>query len=429
MTIFKNISLNPLKLYGLLLALGMMTLAGCEKTIEPEHAEEHVEEHAEEQAHGDEYERGPNRGRLLKSGAFALEITIFEAGSPPQFRVFPYVDGTLVDPASLDVTIALGRLDGAIDHFAFHPENTYLTSDGIVVEPHSFDVRVTAKYGGQEFDWTYQSYEGRTMIDSKTAQITGIEVEAAGPAIIEETLDVLGRIDLAPGAEAKLRARYPGQVIAVYKTVGDNVRAGERLARIESNESLQEYDLVSPINGVVLERLTNLGDVSGQAALFIVGDLTQLRVDFHVFPKDLHRVTPGQQVVITSLDDRLTAMTEIYTFLPTKELETQTVIARAALSNSDKSWMPGMTVRGDIIIKKEEVPLAVRTKALQRFRDFTVVFARVGETYEVRMLELGRQTSQWTEVLGGISPGQDYVTKNSFLIKADIEKSGASHDH
>ncbi len=419
MNILRKLRLSPLKLLGVLMAV--ITLAACDINPEPQSAEKHADT--------GEYERGPNGGRLLERGSLALEITIFEAGMPPQFRVFPYVDGQPVNPENLDVTIELGRLGGIIDHFAFHPENTYLTSDGIVGEPHSFDVRVTAIYGGRKIDWAYESHEGRTTIDRKTAQTIGIEVEAAGPAIIEEMIDVLGRVDLAPGAEVKLRARYPGQVIAVYKTVGDNVRAGERLARIESNESLQAYDVTSPINGVVLERMTNVGDVSGQDALFIVGDLTQLRVDFHVFPKDLHRVKPGQQVNITSIDDRLTAATKINIFLPTKELETQTVIARASLPNPDKIWMPGMTVRGDIIIKKEEVPLAVRTEALQRFRDFTVVFARVGETYEVRMLELGRVTPHWAEVLGGIRAGQDYVTKNSFLIKADIEKSGASHDH
>jgi cobalt-zinc-cadmium efflux system membrane fusion protein len=71
----------------------------------------------------------------------------------------------------------------------------------------------------------------------------------------------------------------------------------------------------------------------------------------------------------------------------------------------------------------------VRTKALQRFRDFTVVYARVGDTYEVRMLELGRRTPEWAEVLGGLSPGEIYVADNAFLIRADIEKSGAAHDH
>ena len=32
-------------------------------------------------------------------------------------------------------------------------------------------------------------------------------------------------------------------------------------------------------------------------------------------------------------------------------------------------------------------------------------------------------------VQGGIEAGALYVTANSFLVKADIEKSGASHDH
>ena len=71
----------------------------------------------------------------------------------------------------------------------------------------------------------------------------------------------------------------------------------------------------------------------------------------------------------------------------------------------------------------------MRTKALQPFRDFTVVYAKVGDTYEVRMLDLGRRTEEWTEVLGGIEPGATYVVDGAFLIRADIDKSGASHDH
>ena len=71
----------------------------------------------------------------------------------------------------------------------------------------------------------------------------------------------------------------------------------------------------------------------------------------------------------------------------------------------------------------------MRESGLQRFRDFTVVFAKYCATYEVRMLELGRKDGDFVEVLGGIDPGENYVTANSFLIKADIEKSGASHDH
>ncbi len=45
------------------------------------------------------------------------------------------------------------------------------------------------------------------------------------------------------------------------------------------------------------------------------------------------------------------------------------------------------------------------------------------------MLELGRQSDEWVEVLGGLNPGTTYVTENSYILKADVEKSGASHDH
>jgi cobalt-zinc-cadmium efflux system membrane fusion protein len=45
------------------------------------------------------------------------------------------------------------------------------------------------------------------------------------------------------------------------------------------------------------------------------------------------------------------------------------------------------------------------------------------------MLELGRQDEEWVEVLGGLNAGDVYVTENSYLVKADIDKDSAAHDH
>ena len=107
----------------------------------------------------------------------------------------------------------------------------------------------------------------------------------------------------------------------------------------------------------------------------------------------------------------------------------QSVIARVSLDNqaADCSWAALSLQRSQW--REREVPLAVKTSALQPFRDFTVVFEQVADTYEVRMLELGETQGEWVEVLGGLEPGAHYVTENSYLIKADVEKSGASHDH
>ena len=116
--------------------------------------------------------------------------------------------------------------------------------------------------------------------------------------------------------------------------------------------------------------------------------------------------------------------------MPVADVNTQTLMAHVHLPpRASATFRPGMGVEGSFQVATKPIALAVRTKALQRFRDFTVVFAKVGNAYEVRMLELGRKTPEWTEVLGGLEPGTEYVTDGAFLIRADIEKSVASHDH
>src|SRR3546814_1954496 len=71
-------------------------------------------------------------------------------------------------------------------------------------------------------------------------------------------------------------------------------------------------------------------------------------------------------------------------------------------ASAAQQFRPGMGVEGSFAVAEAQVPLAVRTKAIQRFRDFEVVFAKVGNTYEVRLLTIGRRTPEWTEVLGGL---------------------------
>ncbi|MBP6014267.1 MAG: efflux RND transporter periplasmic adaptor subunit [Alphaproteobacteria bacterium] len=404
-----------------------LALAACgNPSTEAEHADGdgHGAEHGEEEA-----ERGPHGGRLLKSGEFSIEMTIFETGVPPEFHVYAYNAGKPVAPSAVALTVTLKRLGGKTDNFTFKPDKDYLVSSGPVEEPHSFDVVVAAAHAGKQYNWSYDSYEGRTTISGKAAAQAGVKVEKAAPATIKETIELLGHLELAPGAKADLRARFPGKILSVSKNVGEAVRAGEVLARIESNESLQSYSLTAPFDGIVLERAANVGDVTGDGVLFAVGNPSKLMADLHVFDRDTGLVKAGQAVRITPVHGAASADAKIATVSPVKDPGTQTVVARVVFENTSGGLLPGMSVRGEVVVAETAVPLAVKSAAIQRFRDFEVVFAKVGETYEVRMLEIGRRTVEWTEVLGGIDPGQDYVVANSFLIKADIEKSGASHDH
>ncbi|MGE0666982.1 MAG: efflux RND transporter periplasmic adaptor subunit [Sphingomonadales bacterium] len=410
-----------MRLEHLLASMVVATVAGCGDAPEPGIAED--------RAVHEETEKGPHGGRLLRDGDFALEVAIHETGVPPQFRLYAYEDGERLAPGSVSASITLSRLGGEVDRFSFRPEQDYLAGDGVVAEPHSFDVAVTASHAGKRRRWSYPSHEGRTRITAAAAAQSGVESEAAGPASIPTTVELLGRLAFAPGADVSVKARFPGKVQSMSREVGDTVRAGETLARVESNESLQSYSVSAPIGGVIIERNGSAGDVTGDQPIYRIGDPKRVIVDFHVFDKDMGRVRPGQEVEVSALGGGAPVRARIETFVPVTEAVSQTVVARARLSQAPPGWMPGMTVKGEVIIEQVPVPLAVRDSGLQRFRDFDVVFAKVGEIYEVRMLELGRRGGGWVEVLGGLEPGTDYVTENSFLIKADIEKSGASHDH
>lgn len=383
---------------------------------------------AELDAAEEEYSRGPNNGRLLADGAFALEMTIFETGVPPQYRIYPYKDGKPLDPASVGLTVKLHRLGDVVDTFQFTPRQNYLMGDGVVTEPHSFEVEVEAVFEGKTYSWRYESFEGRTTISDDVANEAGVGVETAGPGIVRDILVLSGEATLAPSATSAVRAVYPGPVRSVNVNVGQSVKRGQALARIESSSSLQEYTVTAPTAGMILERNTNAGDVAGSDPLFVIADLNQMEAYLHVFPRDAARVKVGQTVRIGVAGGELTSETKILRFLPMAGSGSQTRIAVATIPE-ESGLQPGMRLMAQVIIGENEVPLAVRESGLQSFRDFTVVYAKVGETYEVRMLDLGRRDGERVEVLGGLRPGETYVTDNSFLIKADIDKSGASHDH
>jgi cobalt-zinc-cadmium efflux system membrane fusion protein len=383
-------------------------------------------EHGEE---GAEAEKGPNGGRLLKDGDFAVEVTVFETGQEPQFRVYATRGGEPVDPEAVQLTVTLRRLGGEDNAFAFKPEGKFLAGQGVVEEPHSFDVEVVAVEDGKRHVWKYASPEGRTRITAEAARAGGIEIMTAGPATIGETRELFGTVALDPSARSEIRGQFPGRVVSVTKAVGDYVQRGQLLARIESSESLQVYPVYATVSGVVAERGGNPGDVTGDRALYVITDPARTSVVFNIFPKDLALIQPGMRVEIEAMDGTPVAASQLGGYLPEGNAEAGTALVRASVPNRAGRLRAGMALRGKVVVNAVTVPLAVRTEAIQPFRDFKVVFANFGQDYEVRMLELGRSSPEWTEVLGGLKPGTPYAAKGSFLIRADIEKSGASHDH
>lgn len=373
--------------------------------------------------------KGPHGGRLLIDGDFALELSIFETGIPPEFRVWVTDAGAPVAPSDVDLHVTLTRLGDVKDEISFAQQNDFLRGDTIIYEPHSFVVTVEAQYQGKSYRWEYDNFEGRTRIAPEIAEAFGLETELAGPATIYETVKVYGRV--VPNTEQvrAVSARFDGVIESVNVSIGDSVRQGQTLATVESNESLRSYSVEAPINGTVTERVANPGEQTDGRQLFTIMNTSSVWVELAVFPSSRGRVQAGMPVTVRAADGDTLQRKGVVARLNTVAEADQSVLARVVLDNSDGMLLPGMYVTGEIEVAEHAAPLAVRRSGLQGFRDFTVVYAQIGDEYEVRMLDLGRQDAEWIEVLGGLDAGTRYVTTNSYLVKADIEKSGASHDH
>jgi len=373
-------------------------------------------------------ERGPNNGRLLRDDDFVVELAIYETGVPPEFRAWATDGGQTLDPASVDLRVNLTRLGNQIDEHGFRQQGDFLRGTAVVYEPHSFVVTIDASYSGRAHHWEYESLEGRTRISPEMAEAFGLETMVAGSAIIEETISVYGSIVPATELVREVSARFNGAIQSVDVMPGETVNQGQTLAVVESNESLQSYAITAPIGGVVTERDAHAGEQTSGRRLFTIVDTSLVWADLAIFPSDRGRVRVGTDVNVTPVTGGSTLEGTISN-INVIAAANQAVTARVVLGNSDGSLVPGTYVTAEILVAEHQVPLAVQRSGLQSFRDFTVVYAQVGDEYEVRMLDLGRQAGEWAEVLGGLDPGTVYVTENSYVLKADIEKSGASHDH
>jgi cobalt-zinc-cadmium efflux system membrane fusion protein len=380
--------------------------------------------------HAEEARKGVHGGRLLEQDGYAVELAIAETGAPPKFQAWLYRNGKPVPANSGKVEVKLKRLgDVAEDHTLAPQADGSLLAARVVMEPHSFDVEVLARIDAKSLRWAYESHEGRTTIEAGIAESSGIRVAAAGPGTIADEHEVQGLLTPIEGRAAKVTARFPGPIRRLDANVGDTVRAGQALATIESNLSLTNYNVAAPISGAVLARNASVGGVASEgSALFEIADLSQLWVDLHIFGADAQHIRPGVPVTVTRLSDGATTSATLERVLPGTATASQSTVARATIKNDDGLWRPGSAVKARITVDQKPAALAVPLSALQTFRDWDVVFVRVGDVYEVRPLQLGQRDAQRVEVLSGLDAGDQVVVEQSYLVKADIEKAGASHD-
>lgn len=260
-------------------------------------------------------------------------------------------------------------------------------------------------------------------ISPQSAKAADIKTSTVGPANIRKVLTLYGSIKPNGEREQAIRARYPGTVRSVEKRPGDAVKRGETLLTIESSESLRVYTISAALDGTVLERAVNPGaTVSVDTVLMQIADLTTVWIEVAVFASDLGEVKPGMPMVLTDINGEGLAETAVAYVAPVGHADSQSVVARAVLNNTDRQWIPGQFVTADIVVDETRASKSVVPAAIQNLDGKTVVFLENEGGFQAREVEIGKRSADAVEILKGLEVGDTYVSTNSYLIKADLLK-------
>lgn len=279
-------------------------------------------------------------------------------------------------------------------------------------------------YGDENHSGEHE--EGELELSDEAIESAEITVAKANAEELTLTATLFGKTQPDPQRVSHVKARFPGLILSVSPSLGDTVEKGQPLLAVEANNSLKRYSIKAPIRGTVVELHANKGEFAGDNSLITIADFGKLWAVLSVFPQDAAHVKNGQAVTLTAGDRHVKSAIR---FLNPGADSQPTVMAHVPLDNRDGIWSPGLLLQAKVVTDTIKVPLAVRNEAIQQVNGESVVFLRTEHGFEVAEVGLGRRDASFSEVVAGLRKGDRYALNNSYLLKAELEKSGASHDH
>lgn len=205
---------------------------------------------------------------------------------------------------------------------------------------------------------------------------------------------------------------------------------GVRPEAIYQEHDLSRYEIQAPIPGLITDKAIAQGQtLKEDTAIFTIADVSTVWAQITVYAKDLDVLKIGQKAKVKATAIDVEGKGEIFYISALVGAATRTATARIILDNKDGRWRPGMFVTAELVAEEIQAPVAVSVDAIQTLNDWSVVFGRYGKHFEARPLKLGRSDGKMVEVLGGLSVGEQYAAGNSFIIKSELGKAGATHDH
>jgi Cu(I)/Ag(I) efflux system membrane fusion protein len=197
----------------------------------------------------------------------------------------------------------------------------------------------------------------------------------------------------------------------------------------ETQEVTKTLTLVSPVNGIVLEK----GVIEGQRVmagmrLYRLADLTQVWVEAELFEQDLQFVHVGSQahIEVAAYPGRH-LMGRVSFVHPTVDQPARTNRVRVTVENRELLLKPGMfaTVYFDAQIGEDVLSVPINAVLITGERN--LVFVRHDDgTLMAHEVVLGARAGGRVQILSGVEEGETVVASANFLVDAESRLAGTT---
>ena len=262
------------------------------------------------------------------------------------------------------------------------------------------------------------------ILDETGAKNLRIETTEVEETEFEESVFSLGRIEAIPSSRSGVSSRVAGRIIELKAAVGDSIEAGQEIARLEARVAGNPppvLTLTSAGKGLVTKSNVALGEpLEPEASLLEITDLSSVyavaRVPEHLAGK-MKTGTVAHIKVAALPDEKFDG--ELLRFGTEADRVSGTLDAIFKLANPNLTLRPGMRSEFSIVLGKREGVMSVPRAALQGDAANRILYVKdfdLENAFVKTKVEVGRITDSRVEVISGLLPGDEVVTRGAYSL-------------
>lgn len=260
--------------------------------------------------------------------------------------------------------------------------------------------------------------KGPVTLSEAQQKAIGLQRVGADLRPLSELLNLNGEVRLLPGRQADVSTRISGQVKALYANLGETVKVGQKLARVQSRlvgDPPPSVEVTAPMTGVVDALNVSLGQsVEPTTVLYRISDRSQINVVARLYEEDLGKVKLGQDARVHTLsypDKNFSG--KVILVGPSLDPLSRTVEVWIRLTNPEGLLKPNLFARASIVLKQNDAALAIPNAAIIEANGEKFVFVRQNSKFDRVEITTGTSDDQYTEVTDGLVPGDEVVTQGN----------------